>query len=123
MDEFDSWNAIKKDLEHKSREFLPRAGEVWVSNLGKNIGFESNGKNTDFIRSVLVLKSYGKSGAIIVPLTSKKQNNMFHLQVNERSYAKLTQVKFIDLKRFKRKLFKIDRILLLEIRKKLFEVI
>ncbi len=43
--DFDIWNSIKKGIENSRHEFVkfPQEGEVWMSNLGRNIGFEQNG--------------------------------------------------------------------------------
>src|SRR3989344_6047707 len=43
--DFDNWNIIKQRLH--SREgaplFFPKAREVWMCSIGRNIGFEQNG--------------------------------------------------------------------------------
>ena len=59
---------------------------------------------------------------MVLPLTSKQKEDIFHFKLNEKSFIKLTQIKFVDVKRFKRRLYKIDTHLLKEIRNKLFQV-
>ena len=121
--DFNAWNKIKQKTNKQKKVFMPRAGEVCVCSLGLNIGFESNGKNKNFVRPVLVIKSYKKSGAIVLPLTSQYKDNTFHFKLDTHSFVKLSQIRFVDSKRFKRRLFKIDSDTLIEIRDKLFEVI
>jgi mRNA interferase MazF len=121
--DFDEWNKIKKKTDFHKNTFIPRAGEVCLCSLSINIGFESNGKNHNFVRPVLIIKSYKKSGAVVLPLTSKYKEDIFHFKLNTKSFIKLTQIKFVDIKRFKRRLYKIDSDLLTKIRNQLFEVI
>ena len=54
-----SWNKIKKkiDLEQKSCKY-PKEGEVWMTSLGRNIGFEQNGSGDNFSRPVLIIKKF-----------------------------------------------------------------
>jgi len=42
MQDFDEWNEIKKKIEEGNFEppHFPKAGEVWMCSLGRNIGFE-----------------------------------------------------------------------------------
>lgn len=121
--DYDSWNILKQRLNFYKNTFKPRTGEVCLCSLGLNVEFESNGKNKNFARPVLVIKSYGKSGAIVLPLTSKRKEDLFHFKLKKGSFVKLTQIKFVDAKRFKRSLYKIDTKLLNEVRTKLFRVI
>lgn len=121
--DFDNWNKIKQKTDEQKNIFIPRTGEVCICSLGVNIGFESNGKNKNFVRPVLVIKSYRKSGAIVLPLTSKYKDDIFHFKLDAYSFVKLSQIRFMDIKRFKRRLFKIDPDMLVKIRNKLFEVI
>ena len=58
--DFDNWNILKKRIDFQKNTFLPRAGEVCLCVMGINIGFESNGKNDNFVRPVLILKTYKK---------------------------------------------------------------
>jgi len=48
-----------------------REKEVWWAAMGKNIGFEINGKNDLFERPVLILQAYSKETCFILPLSSK----------------------------------------------------
>ena len=56
---FNRWNCLKQYFEYYYRqpEKFPKEGEVWMSALGKNIGFEQNGTGSNFLRPVLVVKN------------------------------------------------------------------
>lgn len=58
--DFDSWNEIKKKIHvgGDSPPLFPKAGEVWMCSLGRNIGFEQNGSGNNFSRPVLVVKKF-----------------------------------------------------------------
>ncbi len=60
MQDFDLWNKLKKILDFQGYRLpkFPKEGEVWMSNLGKNIGFEQNGGGNNFSRPILVVKKF-----------------------------------------------------------------
>jgi len=60
MNDFDEWNKLKKEIDTKEDvlDNFPKEGEVWMSNLGKNIGFEQNGSGDNFSRLVLIIKKF-----------------------------------------------------------------
>jgi len=45
MSDFDAWNELKKNTEAGNAipDKYPKEGEVWMSSLGRNIGYEQNG--------------------------------------------------------------------------------
>lgn len=123
MKSFNDWNKLKKKLNNKKINLNLRVGEIWICNLGLNVGHETNGKNKDFIRPVIIIKTYKNSGAITLPLTTKQKNDFFHFKLSKNSYIKLTQIKFLDQKRFKRKIKQVNKFQIKNIREKLFKVI
>ena len=48
-----------------------RKREVWWTALGKNVGFEMNGKHEYFSRPVLIVKKYSKDMCFVLPLTTQ----------------------------------------------------
>lgn len=56
--EFDKWIKKKKNL-HEQASNPPHINErdVWWTSIGVNVGFEEDGKNENFVRPVLVVKS------------------------------------------------------------------
>lgn len=106
---FDLWNISKKEIETRLMpEFYINDREIWFTKLGKNIGYEEDGKNK-FLRPVIVIKKIG-SLFLILPLTSRGKNSRFYYKFNEiylhnprykdSSYAILSQIKVMDKRRF-----------------------
>ena len=109
MDIFDIWNEHKRTLHQRDLpEFYIKEREIWYVKMGKNIGFEQNGKDS-FMRPVLVLRKVG-SLFLTVALTSKgKDRPYFHkfedimldnTRYQDSSYAVLSQIKVMDKRRF-----------------------
>lgn len=42
-------------------------------NMGKNIGFEQDGKSDNFVRPVVVVKGFKKNMFFSIPLSTKKK--------------------------------------------------
>lgn len=107
---FDFWNEQKKSLDNrKDVVFYVKPREIWFVKMGKNIGFEEDGKD-DFLRPVLVLKKIGNL-FFTVALTSKGKFDHFlyhkfaeitlqNPKHKNSSYAILSQVKVMDKRRF-----------------------
>jgi mRNA interferase MazF len=107
---FDAWNHEKKAIHNDgvSRTYYVNEREIWFVKMGKNIGFEENGKE-QFLRPVLVVKKVGNL-FFTVALTSKGKNNSFYHKLEsieldnpkyqDSSFAILSQVKVMDKKRF-----------------------
>lgn len=125
MNEFDSWNEIKKivDKNNEKPDRFPQEGEVWMSALGRNIGFEQNGAGDDFARPVLIVKKFNNRMFWGVPLSTKQKDLDFYFNYidpdNLHVSAILAQMRLISVKRLKRKLYDISRTQLGEIKQKL----
>lgn len=104
MKEFDSWNEIKKNIDTNKKNRRYHSGDVWWCSLGKNIGYEENGKGISFERPVLVIKGFSKQVCLIVPLNTTRKYGKFYSflgKINGRdNYAILSHVRLIDSKRF-----------------------
>lgn len=108
--EFIEWT--KKKIRHHINEEVGkkyfREKEIWWAAVGKNIGFEINGKNDLFERPVLILKVYSKDMCFILPLSSKiKEPVPWYQKVisleNGDSAVIINQGKIISSKRLLRK--------------------
>jgi mRNA interferase MazF len=106
---FDSWNTQKKQLH--SRDTVPAFSErqVWWVALGKNIGFEEDGKNVPFERPFLVLRKYNRELFYGVPLTTQAKDNEFHYKMNSAKgvtgYAILSQGRTVSARRLLRRIY------------------
>ena len=125
MKDFDSWNELKKKIEAEKNEpnKFPKEGEVWMSSLGRNIGFEQNGSGANFSRPVLIVKKFNNHMFWCVSLSTKQKNFDFYFnytdQNNQKVSAILAQMKLVSVKRLKRKLYELNGDKLQEIKLKL----
>ncbi len=101
----------KKKVRHhvgQEPEKYFREKEIWWAAMGKNIGFEIDGKNDLFERPVLILKGYSKDMCFVLPLTSKIKNPIPWYQhvvslINGDSAVIISQGKSLSSKRLLRK--------------------
>jgi mRNA interferase MazF len=125
MNDFDSWNEIKKKIEAEENEpnRFPKEGEVWMSSIGRNIGFEQNGSGDNFSRPVLVVKKFNNHMFWCVPLSTKQKSFDFYFNFTDPSNQKvsviLAQIRLVSVKRLKRKLYEFENKTLGEVKTKL----
>lgn len=125
MKDFDSWNELKKkiDVEENTPDRFPKESEVWMSSLGKNIGYEQNGSGDNFSRPILIIKKFNNHMFWIIPLSTKQKDFDFYFNYTDPNDQKvsaiLAQMKLLSVKRLKRKLYDIPNELFDEMRQKL----
>jgi mRNA interferase MazF len=108
--DFDRWNRIKKrtDAIDELKRPYYREGEVWWVRLGKNIGYEIDGKSREFTRPVIVLKKYNQYSFLAAPLTTAQKPNPYRLPIGivdgKQAFASLSQLRNIDSKRLVKKI-------------------
>ena len=114
MNDFDSWNELKKkiDGEENAPDKYPKEGEVWMSSLGKNIGFEQNGSGENFSRPVVIIKKFNNHMFWSIPLSTKQKSFDFYYNYTDIYQqdvsAILAQIKLLSIKRLKRKLYEMN---------------
>jgi mRNA interferase MazF len=105
QDSFDKWNDIKKIIHKKNNSFGFRERDILFLSVGKNVGFEVYGKDSEFLRPVLVLKKYGKYSFLGIPLSKQYKEGKFYYSFSYKkdilSTALLTQSRVFDIKRAK----------------------
>lgn len=122
---FDTWNELKKKIQLANNEptYFPQEGEIWMSSLGKNIGYEQNGSGDNFSRPVLVIKKFNNHMFWCVPLSTKQKSFDFYFNFTDLNEQKvsviLAQLKLVSVKRMKRKLYEIAPDLLSQMKEKL----
>ncbi len=113
MKDFDNWNFLKKNIENFEKEVFCHTREVWWCSIGINIGVETDGKNKNFERPVVVFKVYNINSILIFPITSKHKYDSFHCKIYIKArdqeelqigFVKVTQVKVVSTKRLIRKM-------------------
>lgn len=116
--EYDNWNIKKKKLS-KTRRVYFNKGDIWFASVGKNIGDEEDGKNSNFGRPILIIRKFNNNNIFLgVPLTSQeKEGKYYHKLVSfNGSTAILSQVRLFDAKRLLRNIGKIENDELKEIK-------
>ena len=104
---FTDWFSLKPDLHEikKAKYFNQR--EVWWCHLGSNIGYEIDGKTTEYTRPVLILKKISHQTAMVLPLTTKLKNGSWYVPTviaGKQARIILSQARTIDSKRLKTRL-------------------
>jgi len=108
-DKLKKWHKVKENLIKSNKRIYFHEREVWWCSIGKNIGFEQNGKGEEFTRPIIIIKRLSLDTCLIVPLTtSKKRKNLFPLgnlvDEKEKTYAMVEQIRLIDAKRLGKKI-------------------
>jgi mRNA interferase MazF len=111
--DFDRWNKIKKHIENNKvpNDLFINVGEVWMMNMGLNIGHEQNGGGKDFSRPGLIIKKFNRNMFLILPLSTKQKSLDFYFNFKDpfdREVAViLAQIKLCSVKRLRRKLYEV----------------
>jgi mRNA interferase MazF len=107
--DFKSWHVLKEqiDSEMAGRSLYCKPKELWMCNLGLNIGSEQNGGGERFSRPILIFKVFNKEIFWGIPITSQSQENDFHYKFNLGGidqFVKLQQLRLLSVKRLERKI-------------------
>ena len=125
--EFDNWNEVKKTTNNEKVLVGFKQRDIFNVKIGKNIGFEQNGKGKDFVRPVLIYKKLSKDMFIGIPLTKTTRNGSFFYSfifTNDIvSTAILAQIKLYSSKRLLNKVGKIDNDNFQQLKKKLIKLL
>ena len=111
LDFFNKWNELKK-LTHTHTKIIGiKERDIVFVKMGQNIGYEQDGKGSEFLRPVVIYKKFNKNMFLGIPLTTKKKENRYHFEFSYENRSKkkisnsaiLSQVKMFDTKRVKYK--------------------
>ena len=107
--DYRTWTPIKTNINNKKSYPLGfKERDIWICNIGENIGFEEDGKGKNFIRPVLILKVFNRQFCHIIPLSSSNKTGKFYHSFDGNtgiiSMALLSQSKAIDSSRLLRKI-------------------
>lgn len=118
--DFDSWNLKKKEIDNNEPNFYKARDIRWCS-LGVNIGYEQDGTSDSYKRPVLIIKGFSRNVCLVVPLTTSKKKNPYHIEVGavegKLAFAITSQLRLIDTKRLHDRLSILDKQKFEEIRK------
>jgi len=123
---FDEWNSVKKDINTTTKDVYFKERDIFWAKIGQNVGYEQNGKGTEFTRPVVVVKKYSKSMFLAVPLSTTVREGSFFFQFNFKekiSTALLVQNRLMSSKRLVKKMGKIDEESFKNLKKELISLI
>jgi mRNA interferase MazF len=116
--DFDRWNEQKKALHGSpAPRVYVHERELWFAHLGTNIGFEQDGRGDQSLRPILVLRKFNNEIVWVLPLTRRhKPGNPYYIAFDyivfpevdgaplAESVAILSQLRLLDIKRFRYKI-------------------
>jgi mRNA interferase MazF len=109
---FYEWIELKVKLnfsDQKPPNVYP--GELWWASLGKNVGFEINGKSELFTRPVIVLKRFAPGFYFVIPVTTQNRRGTWYVsfvQGSKTMVACLQQARSLDYRRLYSRLGSLD---------------
>ena len=110
--DFNKWNKEKQKVDNKAinKKLYFHKREIWWCSTGLNIGVETDGKNDNFERPVIIIKKFNSEMIWILPLTTKENNKYTYKLETEsvKSFVMLSQIKTISTKRLLRKIGQIN---------------
>ncbi|RYA23122.1 toxin-antitoxin system protein [Malaciobacter halophilus] len=77
-EEYNNWNNIKKEIAKDNISVGFKNRDIFYMNVGKNIGFEQDGKGENFVRPVVVVKGFNKNMFFGIPLSTKIKEGKFY---------------------------------------------
>ena len=99
---FESWNLKKIETDEIIKTPFFHKREIWWMRIGKNIGFEQDGKGKNFLRPVVVFRKFNSRVFWGIPLSKTKNSGCFYFKFsfkNTESTAILSQLRLFDAKR------------------------
>ena len=77
--DFDRWNKVKKAINATGKvgRLYFHEGDIWWVHLGVNVGYEIDGKSSDFSRPVIILRKYNQYSFLALSLTTNARPNTF----------------------------------------------
>ena len=99
--------------------------------MGKNIGYEQDGKGDEFLRPVVIYKKFNKNMFLGIPLTTKPKNIKYYFEFEYQTKrhktvinsAILSQLRVFDTKRIKYKSGVISKVMFESLHKELLKII
>ena len=76
--QYNNWNEIKITIENENIIVGFKERDIFYMNMGKNIGFEQDGKGENFVRPVVIIKGFNKNMFFGIPLSTKIKEGKFY---------------------------------------------
>lgn len=111
--EFLEWHERKSNIQSKLYRRYFHEREIWWCSIGVNVGYEQNGKGSNFARPVIVLRKFSNEVFWGIPLTTQIKTGKYYVPINigdgKARTATISQLKLIDGKRLYEKLGDISK--------------
>ncbi len=124
--DFDRWNEKKKALNAAREPLYYHDGEIWWVHIGVNVGFEIDGKASNFARPVIVLRKYNKHSFLALPLTTSARRTAWKLPLGlvagKQAFAVMSQLRNIDSRRLYQKIGSLNSDALRAVRRETFRM-
>jgi mRNA-degrading endonuclease toxin of MazEF toxin-antitoxin module len=120
LDKFNKWIQLKINSNQRKQRPLFSERDVWWSSFGQNVGDEENGKGDNFMRPVVILKKFNQNICLVAPTSRKLKDNKYYFEIeyNSQKYSVLiSQIRTIDAKRLRKRIARLSKHELKEIRK------
>ena len=117
---FVKWTKLKIRLHVSDRDIRFREREIWWCSLGKNIGYEQDGKNEMFERPILILKKFNNDIFWGLPFTSQEKTGKYYYQClykGKKFIAILSQLRLVSSKRLLRRIRTLSKSNFTEVKK------
>jgi len=110
--DFDGWIGKKRSL-HEKKSVPPgfKERDIWWVSLGVNVGFEEDGKDSNFVRPVLVAKKFSRETFLGIPMSTKLKDNKYYVPVSVKGQTvsvMTSQIRVFSSKRIWNKLAELD---------------
>jgi len=126
--DYKKWMPVKVNINNSGAYPVGyKERDVWICNVGENIGFEEDGKGDDYTRPVLILKVFNRKFCHIVPLSTTDRRGRYYYsfdgKTGKTSVAILSQTRSVDATRLHEKIGKISQDDFDKIKKQIIELI
>ncbi|MEK7164287.1 MAG: type II toxin-antitoxin system PemK/MazF family toxin [Patescibacteria group bacterium] len=112
LKDFDKWIVKKKKLHEKvGVPPLFRERDIWWVSVGVNVGYEEDGKDSNYVRPVLIVKKFNREMFLGIPMSTKLKDNKYYVPVtvkNDIVSVMTSQVRVFSSKRIWNKLAELD---------------
>lgn len=89
--DFDGWHPIKKNIVNDKKPPTFSKRDIWWCSIGTNIGTETDGKNSEHNRPVLIIRKFSSRLFLGIPLTSKIKEMPFRHDIHHGAHKKHNQ--------------------------------
>lgn len=97
---FNLWNTLKQETNERPDVPGFKIREIWFIRMGKNVGFEEDGKGDEFLRPILIIRKFNNRLFWGIPLTSRQKEGPYYCDIGEingiKNTAILSQLRLYD---------------------------